>query len=99
MSRQSNSVVMKFGGTSVGSAARMEQVVDLVAAAKKQGKSPVVVLSAMSGVTNLLIEGADKALQHNLPAALEIVEKLRAKHIDAINASIKSEDAKCKLAE
>ncbi len=90
---------MKFGGTSVGSAARMEQVVDLVAAAKKQGKSPVVVLSAMSGVTNLLIEGAEKALQHNLPAALEVVEKLRSKHVEAINASIKGEDTRAKLSE
>ncbi len=88
---------MKFGGTSVGSAARMEQVVELVSAARSQGKKPVVVLSAMSGVTNLLIEGANKALAHDLPAALEIIEKLREKHVSAISTSIKDEASKAKL--
>lgn len=44
--------VMKFGGTSVGSAQRMKNMVALVAAEK----NPLVVLSAMSGTTNSLIE-------------------------------------------
>ena len=45
-------IVMKFGGTSVGSAARMKQVAALVQAQDH----PFVVLSAMSGTTNSLVE-------------------------------------------
>lgn len=88
---------MKFGGTSVGSAERMEQVVDLVSRAQSQGKCPVVVLSAMSGVTNLLIEGADKALGHDLAGALAVIEKIRTKHKDAISALFKSAELRAQL--
>ena len=45
-------IIMKFGGTSVGSAARMKQVATLVQAQDH----PFVVLSAMSGTTNSLVE-------------------------------------------
>ena len=48
-------IVHKFGGTSVGSAERFAAVVDIVLA---QTKAPVVVVSAMSGVTNQLVNGA-----------------------------------------
>ena len=44
--------VLKFGGTSVGSAERMQSVVKLIS----DGESKIVVLSAMSGTTNALIE-------------------------------------------
>jgi aspartate kinase len=77
-------LVMKFGGTSVGSAQRMEQVVQLVSDPKRVKSPPVVVLSAMSGVTNLLIEGANLALKRDLPAALARVDDVGQKHIDAI---------------
>ena len=79
-------IVMKFGGTSVGSAERMQQVIDLVASAKEKGRSPVVVLSAMSGITNLLIEGADTALDRNLDGAKDIIDTIRVKHAQAISA-------------
>lgn len=90
---------MKFGGTSVGSAARMEQVIDLVQSAKQNGKMPVVVLSAMSGVTNLLIEGAEKALAQELTAAIAVVDKIRLKHDEVINVLFKESDAKKRLQE
>jgi len=48
--------VMKFGGTSVGSPERMKEVVNLIL---KDKKEVFVVLSAMSGTTNTLIEIAD----------------------------------------
>ncbi len=76
---------MKFGGTSVGSAERMQQVVDLVVRAQKDGKKPVVVLSAMSGITNLLIEAAEKAVKRDLDGALNVISKIQAKHEEAIN--------------
>ena len=49
--------VMKFGGTSVGGALQMRRVVDLVAAARQQTRV-MVVASAVSGITNLLVEAA-----------------------------------------
>jgi len=53
-------LVMKFGGTSVGSAERMRGVVRLVGAALAESRV-VVVASAVAGVTNLLVEGAQAA--------------------------------------
>ena len=47
--------ILKFGGTSVGTAARMKAVVDLIA----NGEPKIVVLSAMSGTTNRLLQMAD----------------------------------------
>jgi aspartate kinase len=85
MDKSTASVVMKFGGTSVGSAERMQQVVDLVVRAQKDGKKPVVVLSAMSGITNLLIEAAEKAVKRDLDGALNVISKIQAKHEEAIN--------------
>jgi bifunctional aspartokinase / homoserine dehydrogenase 1 len=54
-------IVMKFGGTSVGSAARIAQAAELAVASAEQGHRVVVVTSAMSGVTNALIDAAQKA--------------------------------------
>lgn len=51
-------IVMKFGGTSVGSAESIRQVRDIVLARKE--RRPIVVVSAVSGVTNLLVEAAGK---------------------------------------
>lgn len=80
-------LVMKFGGTSVGAAERMEQIITLTSVdGKRVTAPPVVVLSAMSGVTNLLIDGANAALKRDLPAALAKVDDIRAKHNDAVVA-------------
>jgi aspartate kinase len=78
-------IVMKFGGTSVGSAERMLQVLQLITEAKNRGTTPVVVLSAMSGITNALIEGARKAVRRDLTGALTQLEFIRTKHVDAVN--------------
>lgn len=52
-------IVQKYGGTSVGTLERIEAVADRVAKAKKDGNDIVVVVSAMSGVTNQLVEYAE----------------------------------------
>ena len=52
--------VMKFGGTSVGSATRIRRVVSLVADARA-ASTPVVVVSAVGGITNRLVEVAELA--------------------------------------
>jgi aspartate kinase len=49
-------IVQKFGGTSVGSVERIEQVADKVKKFREAGDDLVVVLSAMSGETNRLID-------------------------------------------
>ncbi|MBM3778292.1 MAG: aspartate kinase [Acidimicrobiia bacterium] len=54
-------IVMKFGGTSVGSAERIAQAAQLVVRSVREGHRVVVVTSAMSGVTNLLIDAAQAA--------------------------------------
>jgi aspartate kinase len=56
-------IVMKFGGTSVGVAARMAHAADLAVASAAEGHQVVVVTSAMSGVTNDLIQAAEQASQ------------------------------------
>src|SRR5262245_50916111 len=54
-------IVMKYGGTSVGSAERISQAAELSIASARNGHQVVVVTSAMSGVTNLLIAAAHAA--------------------------------------
>jgi aspartate kinase len=60
-------IVQKYGGTSVGSVERIQHVADKVVAAQKQGHQVVVVVSAMSGETNRLLELA-KAMTEQLAA-------------------------------
>jgi aspartate kinase len=75
---------MKFGGTSLGRAAKMEEVVGLVKTAKQKGLNAVVVLSAMSGVTDQLVDAAEKALRRDLKAALGIVDAVKERHRQTI---------------
>ena len=72
--------VMKFGGTSVGSAARMKSVASLI----NDGEDKIVVLSAMSGTTNSLVEICGYLANNNPEGANEIINKLEGlykKHI------------------
>jgi aspartate kinase len=63
-------LVMKFGGTSVGSGQRFRQVAEIVRKTLADGEVPIVVVSAMSGVTNALIEAAKLAERRQLDKAL-----------------------------
>ena len=54
-------LVMKFGGTSVGNAAAIESVVAITRQQRSEWDQIVVVVSAMSGVTDMLIQGARTA--------------------------------------
>lgn len=78
-------IVMKFGGTSVGSAERMLEVVQLVKQATVKS-TPVVVLSAMSGVTNSLIAGAEAAAAGNFNESLHQADAIWLKHLEAMKA-------------
>ncbi len=75
--------ILKFGGTSVGSAARMKDVAKLVL----DGEVKIVVLSAMSGTTNSLVEISNYLYKKNADGANEVISTLEAKytkHIDEL---------------
>jgi len=74
--------VLKFGGTSVGSAARMKEVAKLIC----DGDQKIVVLSAMSGTTNSLVEISDYLYKNNTAGALEKINALEQKYDDVIEA-------------
>ena len=77
-------IVCKFGGTSVGDAVAIARTADIVRA--RLARTPVVVTSALAGTTNRLIEIAAQAARGQLIVALSIVEELRSRHLDAIDA-------------
>ncbi len=81
--------VMKFGGTSVGDASCIGKAAEIVRAAANEN-SIVVVVSAMSGVTNRLIEAANQSRAGNEEALAEIFERLVEQHDDVITALIQS---------
>ena len=83
--------VMKFGGTSVGSPERMKEVVNLIL---KDKKEVFVVLSAMSGTTNTLIEIADYLYKKNHEGANEIINRLEQKFISYIGGFKNIKDVK-----
>lgn len=66
--------VLKFGGTSVGSPERIRNVASLI----MPGNRNVVVLSAMSGTTNSLVEIAEYLYKGNIPGAQETLNGLRS---------------------
>jgi len=72
--------VLKFGGTSVGSAARMKDVAKLIC----DGEQKIVVLSAMSGTTNNLIEISDYFYKSNTSGALEHINTLEHNYFDVV---------------
>ncbi len=69
--------VMKFGGTSVGTPQRMKEVTSLVT---KSGNPVFVVLSAMSGTTNSLVEISDYLYKKNPDGANEVINTLERKY-------------------
>ena len=66
-------IVQKFGGTSVGDIERIEQVADKVARFRGDGHSIVVVVSAMSGETNRLIEMAHEVQDRPVPREMDVL--------------------------
>jgi aspartate kinase len=71
-------IVMKFGGTSVQDAAAMRNVTDIVLRAR--ARTPLVVLSACSGVTNALINLAKRSAGGQVQEAMDSVATLRDRH-------------------
>lgn len=82
-------LTMKFGGTSVGDVLRLQEVVAIV----KQflPEEPVVVASAMSGVTNILLASAQNAVERKTEIVQHNIDTLREKHVAIATACIKNE--------
>ncbi len=83
-------LVMKFGGTSVGEAPALRKAAEIVAAARRDWPRLVVVLSAMSRVTDLLINTAVQAGTGEKETIRPAAESLRARHQDALEALIEA---------
>ena len=82
--------VMKFGGTSVGSAPRMKNVASLI----NDGEDKIVVLSAMSGTTNSLVEICGYLANNNPEGANEVINKLESLYKKHINELYSTEEYK-----
>lgn len=81
---------MKFGGTSVGSAQRMKGVASLI----NDGEDKIVVLSAMSGTTNSLVEICGYLANNNPEGANEVINKLETLYRKHINELFSTEEYK-----
>ena len=88
--------VMKFGGTSVGSPERMKDVASLIT---RSGESTFIVLSAMSGTTNTLIEISDYLYRKNPEGANELINTLEQKYLGHIEELYSTEEYKLKTRE
>ena len=84
-------LVMKFGGTSVGSADALVKATQIVKDARAEYPRVVVITSAMSGVTNLLLDSAALASQGKVDSLPSAESTLREKHFAAADALIKNE--------
>ena len=82
--------VLKFGGTSVGSAQRMKEVAKLVL----DGEQKIVVLSAMSGTTNSLVEISNYLYKKNSDGANEVINKLETKYVQEVENLYSTEEYK-----
>ena len=85
--------VMKFGGTSVGSPERMKGVASLIT---KSGEPTFIVLSAMSGTTNTLIEISDYLYRKNPEGANELINNLEQKYLRHVEELYSTEEYKQK---
>ena len=72
-------IVVKFGGTSVGDADAIKRAASIVAS--RRDRQPIVVVSALAGVTNALLAIAEQSSRGQLIGAIRSVEALRERHM------------------
>lgn len=75
-------IVMKFGGTSVAGQEAISRTIGIIGS--KVEKKPVVVVSAMSGITDLLYKIADSAAAKDSKAAMKYLSDLRERHVTVV---------------
>jgi len=79
-----DTLIMKFGGTSVGSVQAIQQVIEITRDSKANWRNMAIIVSAMSGVTDKLLAGAKKAVAGDESIAKEFASELRQKHLEAL---------------
>jgi aspartate kinase len=92
---KTTTLVMKFGGTSVGSAEALAKVIGIIESNKPNWSQMVVVVSALSGATNLLLDSALQAAKGIQDSYLKADAELRSRHMSMARALIpagKSQD-------
>jgi aspartate kinase len=82
--------ILKFGGTSVGSPERMTKLLDIINPAEKQ----IVVLSAVSGTTNSLVEISSKLLKEDKESALNLINALKNSYYNFVAELLPSAEFK-----
>lgn len=92
MKSKQQTLIMKFGGTSVGSVDALKQVVTITKNARKSWKNVIIVASAFSGVTNLLIETAKQAAKSDLTFIENSVQELNVRVRTILDALIIEND-------
>ena len=85
-SKEKRMKVLKFGGTSVGSVASIHQIQQIIA---KENDDCVVVVSALGGITDQLLQAAQMALQAD-DAYLEVYQTIRQRHMDMANSLVEN---------
>lgn len=81
-------LVMKFGGSSIGSIEAMAQAVKIISEVRPAWPQLVVVTSALSGVTNLLIESAVCAARGDMSVFHQAVSELTLRHLELIDGLV-----------
>lgn len=84
-------LVMKFGGTSVGTGKNIRKVVNIIKDNKEKGHEIIIVVSALAQVTNLLIEIAEKVKNGNEEQIKKFIVELIERHEKVIEDAINSE--------
>ena len=84
--------ILKFGGTSVGTAERMKALVQLISSPERK----IVVLSAMSGTTNALVEICNVLYKKESDKANELINKLESTYVNEVDQLFSSPEFKTK---
>jgi aspartate kinase len=82
-------IVLKFGGTSVQNAERIDKVLDITIAQVEQ--APVLIASAMGKTTDRLVDIGEKAKQGDKDGAFEIIDNLKSSHVDTAASFLTAE--------
>ena len=85
-------VVQKFGGTSVADPAAVQRLIEIARSGRADGRGPVVVVSALSGVTDVLLTIAAEAGASRTAIALAHVDRLRERHLAMVQALVAEGD-------
>ena len=88
--------VLKFGGTSVGSPERIKNVASLIT---ESGEPTFIVLSAMSGTTNSLVEICDYLYKKNPEGANEVINNLEKKYLKHVHELYSTDEFKSKTGD